>query len=151
MAQPQPPSNSGKGDGMMSASATLHNDQDFGMPPPPYPGTERDQQPQGFPDHPRIPAPVGWGAYPPPPPPPQNQPPYQYGSTTTVTVQPAQLVQPGTRVVIVSGGCPRCHVGSLIDDFDCCAIFLAIFFFPIGILCCLAMRQKRCTNCGATF
>lgn len=66
----------------------------------------------------------------------------------TVIVQP--MPNPGTRVVLV-GGCPTCRAGVLEDTFGFCAIFLAIFFFPIGILCCLAMKEKRCTNCGTRF
>ena len=46
---------------------------------------------------------------------------------------------------------PNCRVGVLVEDYDGCGICLAIFFFPIGILCCLAMRKKRCTNCRSRF
>lgn len=35
--------------------------------------------------------------------------------------------------------------------FTCCGICLGIAFFPIGLLCCLAMRQKRCIGCGLIF
>ncbi len=49
------------------------------------------------------------------------------------------------------GGCPNCRVGFLNDDYGCCAIFLAIFFFPLGILCCLALKERRCSNCNAVF
>jgi len=73
----------------------------------------------------------------------QNQPSYM-ASGTTITVQP----QPQ---VIVVGGCPACRTGVLEDDFTCLGVCCAIFFFPIGILCCLAMRQRRCPNCGAVF
>lgn len=70
-----------------------------------------------------------------------------YGST--VYVQQAQML-PTTQVIIV-GGCPACRVGVLEDDFTCLGICLALLCFPIGILCCLAMRQRRCPNCGAIF
>lgn len=53
--------------------------------------------------------------------------------------------------VILRGNCPQCNVGYLHDDYGCFAIFLAIFFFPLGVLCCLAMREKRCSNCFARF
>lgn len=56
-----------------------------------------------------------------------------------------------TPSVIVIGGCPACRIGVLEDDYSCLGILCAILFFPIGILCCLAMRDRRCTNCGATF
>ncbi|XP_002731108.1 membrane protein BRI3-like [Saccoglossus kowalevskii] len=77
---------------------------------------------------------------------PVQHPPTSY-SQTTVTVQP---VPQATRVVVV-GGCPACRVGVLEDDFTCLGVCCAIIFFPIGILCCLAMRQRRCPNCGAVF
>ncbi|RWS28864.1 brain protein I3-like protein [Leptotrombidium deliense] len=72
------------------------------------------------------------------------QPYPNYGST--VIIQP----EPSPQVIIV-GGCPVCRVGVLEEDYTCMGIFLALFFFPIGILCCLALRQRRCPNCGATF
>jgi len=75
----------------------------------------------------------------------QNQPSYMAApGGTTITVQP----QPQ---VIVVGGCPACRTGVLEDDFTCLGVCCAIFFFPVGILCCLAMRQRRCPNCGAVF
>ncbi|KAK7507851.1 hypothetical protein BaRGS_00000816 [Batillaria attramentaria] len=81
------------------------------------------------------------GGYPPAGAPPAGAvPTYQYN----VTMQPTQ------RVVVV-GGCPACRVGVLEDDFTCLGVLCAILFFPIGILCCLAMRQRRCAHCGATF
>lgn len=86
------------------------------------------------------------------PPPPQpgyaqpqhhSQPQYQgYGSTI--------VIQPQAEVVFV-GGCPACHRGVLEDSFTCCGMLMAICFFPLGILCCLAMREKRCNHCGITF
>jgi len=74
---------------------------------------------------------------------PGHQPSYMHPGTT-ITVQP----QPQ---VIVVGGCPACRTGVLEDDFTCLGVCCAIFFFPLGILCCLAMRQRRCPNCGAVF
>ncbi|KAK2714148.1 membrane protein BRI3-like [Artemia franciscana] len=69
-----------------------------------------------------------------------------YGATSVITVQPIPAAQ-----VIVVGGCPACRIGILEDDFTLLGLLCAILFFPIGILCCLALRQKRCTNCGAIF
>ncbi|XP_058061731.1 uncharacterized protein LOC131212029 [Anopheles bellator] len=73
----------------------------------------------------------------------------------TVQVVP-QVTQPVpvpqiTQQIIVVNGCPACRIGMLEDDYSCLGIFCAIFFFPVGILCCLAMRNRRCTNCGAQF
>ncbi|UJR20542.1 hypothetical protein I4U23_023669 [Adineta vaga] len=65
--------------------------------------------------------------------------PYAFGS---------QQQQP---TVIVLGGCPACKVGMLDTEFTCAGLCCAIFLFPIGILCCLALRQRRCNFCGAIF
>ncbi|XP_061702013.1 brain protein I3 [Syngnathoides biaculeatus] len=77
-------------------------------------------------------------------------PPPQMG--TAVSNQPYSgtytVIQPS---VVVVGGCPACRVGVLEDDFTCLGILCAIFFFPLGILFCFALRQRRCPNCGATF
>ncbi|KAM8844693.1 membrane protein BRI3 [Spinachia spinachia] len=116
------------------------------------------------------------GAYecgPPPPPPPQQQgygaipspapPPYPYtypGGQGYPSAQmgPAVAQQPyaGTYTilqpsVVVVGGCPACRVGVLEDDFTCLGILCAIFFFPLGLLFCFTLRQRRCPNCGASF
>ncbi|XP_026072659.1 brain protein I3-like isoform X2 [Carassius auratus] len=90
--------------------------------PPPY---------QGFP--------AASSGFPAAPGPATSQPAY----TNTYTI-----VQPS---VVVVGGCPACRVGVLEEDFTCLGIMCAIFFFPLGILFCLALRQRRCPNCGATF
>ncbi|KAF4519804.1 hypothetical protein B566_EDAN006818 [Ephemera danica] len=65
-----------------------------------------------------------------------------YGATT-ITVQPQEI--------IIVGGCPVCRVGYLEDDYTCLGLLLAILFFPLGILCCLALRNRRCSNCGVYF
>ncbi|KAF7993476.1 hypothetical protein HCN44_010071 [Aphidius gifuensis] len=84
-------------------------------------------------------------------PPPGYYPTYQnsqsnsvpcYGSTTTTVIVPE---------IILVGSCPACRVGVLEDDYTCLGVFCAIFFFPLGILCCLAMKNRRCSNCGAYF
>ncbi|XP_054849036.1 brain protein I3 [Eublepharis macularius] len=78
---------------------------------------------------------------------PSGPPPHNYPNTTyTIIQQP-----PPTTSVVVVGGCPACRVGVLEDTFTCLGILCAIVFFPIGILFCLALRQRRCPNCGATF
>uniref|UniRef100_A0A1B6DBQ6 Membrane protein BRI3 n=1 Tax=Clastoptera arizonana TaxID=38151 RepID=A0A1B6DBQ6_9HEMI len=68
-----------------------------------------------------------------------------YGATT-ITVQPEQVHN-----IIIVGVCPACRIGVLEDDYTCLGIFCAIFFFPLGILACLALKNRRCTNCGAYF
>ncbi|XP_011634475.1 brain protein I3 [Pogonomyrmex barbatus] len=66
-----------------------------------------------------------------------------YGSTySTAIIVPE---------IILVGGCPACRVGVMEDDYTCLGLLCAIFFFPIGILCCLLLRTRRCSNCGAYF
>merc|ERR1739842_266945 len=82
-----------------------------------------------------APGPVPGPAYQPAPMVVQQQP--------MVAAQPAQ--------VVLVGGCPSCKAGVLQEDFTCCGICLGICFFPIGLLCCFLMKEKKCTNCGAKF
>uniref|UniRef100_A0A8D0KLU6 Membrane protein BRI3 n=1 Tax=Salvator merianae TaxID=96440 RepID=A0A8D0KLU6_SALMN len=104
-----------------------------------------------------IPAPAQPGFQPPPPytyptgpaaayAVPAGPPPHTFPNTTYTIIQ-----QPPTTSVVVVGGCPACRVGVLEDTFTCLGVLCAIVFFPIGILFCLALRQRRCPNCGATF
>ncbi|XP_038223579.1 brain protein I3 [Zerene cesonia] len=113
--------------------------------PPPYSATI-PQGPQTGPNNPA--GQPGQGAYPPPPPgyTPYNAPPGMayvpnYGATNII-IPPA---------IITVGACPACRVGILEDDFTCLGILCAILFFPLGILCCLALKNRRCSNCGAMF
>ncbi|CAH1170094.1 unnamed protein product [Phaedon cochleariae] len=65
-----------------------------------------------------------------------------YGTTTIIVPEPE---------VIIIGACPACRIGVLEDNYTCLGLLLAILFFPAGILCCLLLKDKRCSNCGATF
>ncbi|UJR29145.1 hypothetical protein I4U23_010359 [Adineta vaga] len=69
---------------------------------------------------------------------------------TTVSSYPNAL---GSRepTIIVLGGCPACKTGMLENDFTFLGLCCAIFLFPIGILCCLAFRQRRCNFCGTIY
>ncbi|XP_078521293.1 membrane protein BRI3 [Lissotriton helveticus] len=109
----------------------------YGAINPPPPGFQPAQP--GFQPPPPYPYPAASGYATPLPHPP-------YPSTYTIIQQPTT-----TTSVVVVGGCPACRVGVLEDDFTCCGILCAIIFFPIGILFCLALKQRRCPNCGATF
>ncbi|CAG9770519.1 unnamed protein product [Ceutorhynchus assimilis] len=115
-------------------------------PPPPYspqyPSTHYGPPPTvtyppgpapGYPPGPTPAYPTYYG------PPPPNQ---GYGATTTTVI-----VENPT----IIGACPACRVGVLEDGFTCLGVMCAIFFFPLGILCCLALTEKRCSNCGAQF
>lgn len=75
--------------------------------------------------------------------------PQNYGSISeTIQTQPAAQPQVINNIIVVSG-CPICRIGMLEDDYSCLGICLAIFCFPLGIICCLACKNKRCSNCGA--
>ncbi|MED6257689.1 hypothetical protein CHARACLAT_006245 [Characodon lateralis] len=98
----------------------------------------------------------GYGAIPAAAPPPYHYP--DGPGYPAAQMGPAVSQQPYTSTyaiiqpsVVVVGGCPACRVGVLEDDFTCLGILCAIFFFPLGILFCFALRQRRCPNCGATF
>lgn len=135
-------------------AASPYNTAPPNYQPQPPPVSNYQPQPPPIPNYQPHPPP------PPPPPPglkyqPQPSPGYchvpesalpNYGSTVYLQPQPAHTTQ-----VIFVGGCPACRVGVLEDDFTCLGVCLAIFLFPLGILCCLALRQRRCPNCGAIF
>ncbi|KAL1516800.1 hypothetical protein ABEB36_000655 [Hypothenemus hampei] len=113
-------------------------------PPPPYTEVPQYNQPTSV--YPGAPPPGFYPAGPPQPAPGYYVPSAPgYGATSTT------IVVENTPDVIIIGACPACRIGVLQDDFTCLGLLCAIFFFPIGILCCLAMREKRCSNCGATF
>ena len=78
-------------------------------------------------------APPGYQQVPPPPP-----------QTTTYVYQAPPVHVP-------MGNCPACQRGILRDEFTVAGLCCAILFFPIGILCCLAMTEKRCSSCGFLF
>ncbi|KAI9550420.1 hypothetical protein GHT06_001699 [Daphnia sinensis] len=75
-----------------------------------------------------------------------QQPISSNSGTTAVIITP----NPAGNIFLVSG-CPACRVGVLDDEFTFLGLLCCILFFPIGILCCLALRQRRCLNCGAVF
>lgn len=86
---------------------------------------------------------------------------YAYAASTSTHAPPPPqpiIIQPNyqtmpyiqTQVILV-GGCPTCRVGVLEDDYTCCGICCALFFFPLGVLFCLATKQRRCSNCGAVY
>ncbi|XP_066588151.1 membrane protein BRI3 [Prorops nasuta] len=82
------------------------------------------------------------GYYPTAPSYPANNP-STYGSTQSTTI-----IMPE---IIVVGACPACRVGVMEDDYTCLGLLCAIVFFPLGIIICLLLKTKRCSNCGAYF
>lgn len=84
----------------------------------------------------------------------QGIPTYGTMITSNITTQPS--AEPSTNRIIIKeiiavNACPVCRIGMLTEEFTCCGIFCAIFFFPLGLLCCLCMRDKVCSNCNARF
>ncbi|KAF2349585.1 Brain protein I3 [Trinorchestia longiramus] len=118
----------------------------------PYP--QQQQQYQGQFDAPPSyspnPGPVGFSA-----------PPPSSGPNQTVFVQPpgssVHVMQPTTTTTAyvvpagIVGTCPACRVGILTSEFTCCGIFLGICLFPIGMICCFMMMERRCSNCRMSF
>ncbi|ETV87163.1 hypothetical protein, variant [Aphanomyces astaci] len=92
-------------------------------------------------------------SYAPQPTPPQQgypgQGPPQYANV--VQAQPQVLasaefiVVPG-QVITASGHCAH---AVQTNEFTCPGVLLGILFFPIGILCCLLLTERRCVHCGA--
>lgn len=74
--------------------------------------------------------------------------PVYYGTASSIT--PMQPTVPHQQVIVI-GGCPACRVGALEEHFTLVGILLGIFFFPVGLICCLTLTERRCTNCGAKF
>ncbi|XP_051856742.1 membrane protein BRI3 [Sminthopsis crassicaudata] len=87
----------------------------------------------------------------------QPPPPYSYNvagrpayAPGSYNIQPQGVFQPSSAIVVV-GGCPACRVGVLEESFTCLGILLAILFFPIGLICCFALRRQKCPNCGVVY
>ncbi|KAF0737879.1 hypothetical protein AaE_008890 [Aphanomyces astaci] len=55
------------------------------------------------------------------------------------------IVVPG-QVITASGHCAH---AVQTNEFTCPGVLLGILFFPIGILCCLLLTERRCVHCGA--
>jgi len=134
-----------------------------GYPPanpgyPPY-GDPSKNYPPGQPGYPPAGQYPPQGAYPPGAYPPGAYPPPgagypQPGPAYPVAAPAAQGQQQQQTIVVTTGqaatgNCPVCRAGFIVEDFTCCGICLAIFFFPLGLICCLLMRDRRCSRCGA--
>jgi hypothetical protein len=79
-----------------------------------------------------------------------QQPQYVLQQQPQYVMQNGQLLQlqPGQTVLVV-GGCPAGGGHSMTEDFTPLGICLAICFFPIGMICCCAMKERRCVKCNS--
>ncbi|KAH3866492.1 brain protein I3-like [Dreissena polymorpha] len=99
--------------------------------------------------------PAGPGYYSQPAPQPIGQ--YPYTQAPNPHVQNMFQAQQNTTVAVISAGnartgnCPHCGQGILIKRYSTCGILLAILLFPVGVLFCLCMEEKRCTHCNCSF
>jgi len=119
--------------GFVTGPVPTHNMGGFQQQPQSYPQSYPQGYPQGYPQQTQ----------------PQTQYVYQQPGTTVVHVAPVNTA--GTSTVIIANRCPSCQVGLVNSSFTVCGLLCAIIFFPAGILCCLLMTQKRCSNCGAIY
>ncbi|XP_078349161.1 uncharacterized protein LOC144634080 [Oculina patagonica] len=71
---------------------------------------------------------------------------YQGGAPPEYQPIPVQPVP--TTNVYARGICQACHREALQDEFTVLGICLAILFFPLGLICCFCLTEKRCTYCG---
>jgi len=84
-----------------------------------------------------------------PPTSPEFVQPADYGAAG-LTITPMQPTIPHQTIVVI-GGCPACRVGSLEEHMTLLGILCGILLFPIGLICCLTLTERKCTNCGAKF
>jgi hypothetical protein len=77
---------------------------------------------------------------------PQGQ--QMYGGTQQ---QFAPVVTTPTTTVLVVGGCAAGGGHSIVEDFTPCGICCGVCCFPIGLICCLTMKQQRCIKCNHHF
>ncbi|KXN72597.1 hypothetical protein CONCODRAFT_77688, partial [Conidiobolus coronatus NRRL 28638] len=69
----------------------------------------------------------------------------QYGATSNQPQQYASVVY------VNSGPCSRGGNHAFTTEFTLGGVLCALFFFPIGILCCLCLTERRCLKCGGRF
>jgi len=120
------------------------------VPMSPYPQQAAYPPQAGYPPQAAYPPQAG---YPPAGYPPQY-PPSPYGAP--YYPPPAAAASPTTTTTAINfaggGGGGKCAEGhSIKESFTMCGIVWAILCFPIGLACCLTMKDRRCVRCGGTF
>ena len=78
---------------------------------------------------------------------------FQFKSSATVRTVTSVHRSRSPRTSSIDALFLRFHfqIGNLDSEFTCFGICCAICCFPLGILCCLACRQRRCNFCAATY
>ncbi|ORX92584.1 hypothetical protein K493DRAFT_316509 [Basidiobolus meristosporus CBS 931.73] len=64
---------------------------------------------------------------------------------------PANPIPPTTDFRLASQRCGAGGEHQFDKEYTLGGVFLAVFFFPLGILPCLCMTDKRCKKCGGRF
>uniref|UniRef100_A0A8D9BM23 Membrane protein BRI3 n=1 Tax=Cacopsylla melanoneura TaxID=428564 RepID=A0A8D9BM23_9HEMI len=112
-------------------------------PPPPSQELPPPYTPGPQPLYPELLPPPAFNPYPPP----------KYDTTVPIYTQPRfygatyQIATP--REIFIIGRCPICGVGKVEEYYSCLGLTCAIFCFPLGLIPCLLLKDKICTNCGA--
>ncbi|XP_037073943.1 brain protein I3-like [Pollicipes pollicipes] len=60
---------------------------------------------------------------------------------------PEEPDDPYYRLPPTSVRCPVCRVGTLKNRFTGCGVFLGVLLFPLGLVPCFLMRERRCNHC----
>ncbi|KAI8838038.1 hypothetical protein BJ741DRAFT_150410 [Chytriomyces cf. hyalinus JEL632] len=70
-------------------------------------------------------------------------------------VKPSQVEPSQYPVAVVyiphNGFCASGGEHVLDHSFTTLGVCLGVLFFPVGILCCLGLRETRCVKCGSLF
>ncbi len=74
---------------------------------------------------------------------PQPQPQFAYASAP-------QAVHVPTYVANV-GPCAAGGGHEIREEFTACGLVCGILLFPIGLICCLTMKDRTCLRCGMKF
>ncbi|KAJ9088116.1 hypothetical protein DSO57_1026247 [Entomophthora muscae] len=58
---------------------------------------------------------------------------------------------PAVVYVQTSGNCSRGGDHVFTTEFTLGGLLCALFFFPLGIVCCLCLTERRCVKCSGRF
>jgi len=49
------------------------------------------------------------------------------------------------------GPCAAGGGHEIVDEFTACGLVCGIVLFPVGLICCLTMKDRTCMQCGMKF